>query len=112
MSLAIPDAIRENSLLAVPWEWSRRCFVSAVRGWITDLLRIESTQVRNSSVLSCIAMEECLGEEERNVLNGGYLVVYWEESVSLSMPSTSAPAERRPKRKGSMEVVTESGLRH
>lgn len=50
MSLAIADAMREKSLF--PW---RR---SAVRGCTADLLRMESTQVRNSSVLSCMAMEE------------------------------------------------------
>jgi len=58
MSLPMAEAIRENSVLAVPlaWPWSRRCFTSGVLGDKADLLRMESTQVRNSFVRSWIAM--------------------------------------------------------
>lgn len=58
ISFPMAEAMRENSVLGVPlaWPWSRRCFASAVFAGKADLFRIESTQVRNSFVLSWIAM--------------------------------------------------------
>lgn len=58
MSLPMPDAMRENSLLlaCLGAFWTMRCWLAADDFVRADLERMESTQARNSLVRSWIGI--------------------------------------------------------